>query len=406
MSARLFEPLKLGPVTLRNRTIRAAAFEGMAPGHQVSDALVAYHRAVSEGGVGMSTVAYAAVERSGLSFAHQLWMRDEALPGLRRLTDAIHAGGAAASIQLGHCGNMAQPRVIGERPIAPSARFNLYGPTYPRAMRVDDMARVRDSFVRAVRLAHEAGFDAVEVHAGHGYLLSQFLSPYTNHRGDRYGGSFEARLRYPLEVLAAVRDATRGRVAMLVKTNLRDGFDGGMQLDEGVEAARAFARLGVDALVLSGGFVSRAPMYIMRGAMPTRAMAHFMTDPLLKHALPIVGQRMIPPLPYRENYFLDDARVARRAVPIPLVYVGGVSTYESARAVLDEGFEGIAMARALIEDPAFVDRMAREEATARSRCDHCNFCAARIYTGPMSCPLREPLEPRVQALLAPRAGAR
>src|SRR6185437_14075777 len=173
-----------------------AAFEGMCPGHRPSPALLDYHRTVAEGGVGMTTVAYAAVERSGLSFPHQLWLRPEVVDELRALTGAVHAAGAKASIQIGHCGNMAKAEVAGGRPLAPSARFNLFGPTWPRAMGRDDIARVVESFGRAVSLARDAGFDAVEVHAGHGYLVSQFLSPWTNHRDDAYGGSRDRRMRF------------------------------------------------------------------------------------------------------------------------------------------------------------------------------------------------------------------
>ena len=135
----LFTPYQLGPLTLRNRVIRAAAFEGMCPGNRVSEKLIDYHRSVAAGGVGMTTVAYAAVHRSGLSFPHQLWLNDAAIPELRKLTDAVHREGAACSIQLGHCGNMAKRAVTKSRPMAPSARLNLYGPTFPKAMSLSEI---------------------------------------------------------------------------------------------------------------------------------------------------------------------------------------------------------------------------------------------------------------------------
>lgn len=391
----IFEPCTIGPVRLRNRTIRAAAFEGMAPGHLASPELVAYHREVAEGGVGMTTVAYAAVEQSGLSFPHQLWLRPEAVPGLRALTDAVHAAGARASIQLGHCGNMAHAAVAGGRAIAPSARFNLYGPTWPRAMDRTDIDRVVASFARAVELARDAGFDAVEVHAGHGYLISQFLSPATNRRRDDYGGPLARRMRFMREVIAAVKQAAKGDIAVLVKVNMRDGFRGGLELDDSIEVARALEQDGADALVLSGGFVSRAPMYIMRGAMPTDVMRRLMTDPLLRAGLALFGKRLIPPVPYEDNYFLADALAIRRAVRLPLVYVGGAASRESIDAVLAHDFVAVAMARALIRDPAFVRKLA--EADAReAACDHCNYCAARIYTTHMACHHREPAPVRLR----------
>ncbi len=379
----LFEPVRLGPLTLKNRTIRAAAFEGMAPGHEVSDALVAYHRSVAEGGVGMSTVAYAAVEQSGLAFEHQLWLRKEALPGLRRLTDAIHAGGAKASIQLGHCGNMAKPGTAGGRAIAPSAKFNLYGPVWPRAMDAADLARVTKSFGTAVQIARDAGFDAVEVHAGHGYLISQFLSPFTNKRRDAYGGPLENRMRFMREVMAEVRRNAEG-LAVVVKTNLRDGFAGGNGLEEGVQIARALEEAGADALVLSGGFVSRAPMYLMRGDAIAPELGRRMKQWWMRLFLGLFGKQLIPAVKYEDHYFLEDACVVRGEVKLPLVYVGGVASRESADAVLAKGFDAIALARALIREPDFVNRLQRE-AAGELRCDHCNSCAARIYTTSMGC---------------------
>ncbi len=386
MAVRLFEPVRLGPLTLQSRTIRAAAFEGMAPGHLVSDELIAYHRAVAEGGVAMTTVAYAAVEQSGLAFAHQLWLREEAIPGLRRLTDAVHAAGAKASIQLGHCGNMAKAEVAGGRAIAPSAKLNLYGPVWPRAMDAGDIERVVKSFGRAVGVAREAGFDAVEVHAGHGYLISQFLSPHTNRRTDAYGGPLEQRMRFMREVMAEVKRAASG-LAVLVKTNLRDGFKGGNELEEGVAIARALEEEGADALVLTGGFVSRAPMYIMRGPMPMGEMTKRMTPWWMKTFARAFGGILVPEVPYADHYFLEDATVVRQAVKLPLVYVGGVASKTAADAVLARGFDAIAMARALIREPGFLRRLEQEErgAGTPSLCDHCNVCAARIYTTSMAC---------------------
>lgn len=399
---RLFEPMTLGPVTLKNRTLRAAAFEGMAPGHEVSDALVEYHRQVAAGGVGMTTVAYAAVTQSGLAFPHQLWLRPQAIPGLRRLTDAVHAAGAKASIQLGHCGNMAKASVAGQRALAPSAKFNLYGPTLPRAMRQADIDEVVKGFGDAVRVARDAGFDAVEVHAGHGYLISQFLSPFTNRRRDGYGGPLEHRMRFMREAMAEVRRAAAADVSVLVKMNLRDGFEGGQQLDEALQVAHALQEAGADALILSGGFVSRAPMYIMRGPMPTKVMARLMPQWWMRGFVGAFGEWLIPPMKYEDHYFLEDAKRVRAALSLPLVYVGGVASRAAADAVLAEGFDAIALARALIREPDFVNRLQREEAGGEAtptRCDHCNYCAARIYTSSMACHLREPPPPELRRLL-------
>lgn len=394
MDSLLFTPVTLGPLTLRNRSIRSAAFESMCPGNVPSPQLLDYHRSVAAGGVGMTTVAYTAVTRSGLSFDRQLWMRPEIVPGLRELTDAVHAEGAAASIQLGHCGNMSHKSICGCLPVGASSGFNLYSPTFVRGLRADELPEMAKAYGRSVGLAREAGFDAVEMHAGHGYLISQFLSPSTNHRKDEFGGTLANRMRFMEMVMEEVMKAAGNDMAVLVKMNMRDGFRGGMELDESLQVARKLQELGAHALVLSGGFVSKAPMYVMRGEMPIRTMTHYMTCWWLKYGVRLVGKYMIPSVPFREAYFLEDALKFREALDIPLVYVGGLVSRQKIEEVLNHGFEAVQMGRALLNEPDFVNRMRREE-NARCNCRHSNYCIARMYTLDMACHqhLQEELPP-------------
>jgi 2,4-dienoyl-CoA reductase-like NADH-dependent reductase (Old Yellow Enzyme family) len=382
-SDQLFSPAKIGPVELRNRTIRSAAFEGMATGNSPTQMLRDYHVSVAEGGVGMTTLAYASVTRNGLSFNSQLWMRPEIVPALRSITDDIHAAGAKASIQLGHCGNMSHKSTAGEIPISASTGFNLYSPTFVRGMRDDEIQSMARSFGDAVRLAKDAGFDCVEIHAGHGYLISQFLSPYTNHRRDRWGGSLDNRMRFMRLCMDEVMRAANGEIGVTVKTNMRDGFRGGIELPEGITIARELEQCGADALVLSGGFVSKAPMYVMRGPMPIRSMTYYMHPLWLKYSVKLCGRMMIPTVPYTDTYFLDDAIEVRRAVKLPLIYVGGCASRSSIERVLSHGFEFVQMGRALLRCPDFVNRMAAGQESAG--CDHVNYCIARMYSREMAC---------------------
>ena len=207
MNSKLFTSASIGPLTLRNRTIRSAAFESMCPGNAPSRQLKDYHCSVAAGGVGMTTIAYAAVTQSGLSFDRQLWMRPEIIPGLREITDAVHKEGAAVSIQLGHCGNMSHKSICGVTPVGASSGFNLYSPTFVRGLRKEELPQMAKAYGQSVNWAREAGFDAVEIHAGHGYLISQFLSPYTNHRKDEFGGSLENRMRFMDMVMEEVMRA-------------------------------------------------------------------------------------------------------------------------------------------------------------------------------------------------------
>lgn len=394
MDSLLFTPVTLGPLTLRNRSIRSAAFESMCPGNVPSPQLLDYHRSVAAGGVGMTTVAYAAVTRSGLSFDRQLWMRPEIVPGLRELTDAVHAEGAAASIQLGHCGNMSHKSICGCLPVGASSGFNLYSPTFVRGLRADELPEMAKAYGNSVCLAREAGFDAVEIHAGHGYLISQFLSPSTNHRKDEFGGTLANRMRFMEMVMEEVMKAAGNDMAVLVKMNMRDGFRGGMELDESLQVARKLQELGAHALVLSGGFVSKAPMYVMRGEMPIRTMTYYMTCWWLKYGVRLVGKYMIPSVPFREAYFLEDALKFREVLDITLVYVGGLVSRQKIEEVLNHGFEAVQMGRALLNEPDFVNRM-RQEENARCNCRHSNYCIARMYTLDMACHqhLQEELPP-------------
>ena len=383
----IFTPVTIGPVTLRNRVIRSAAFENMAYGNSPSQDLYDYHVAVARGGVGMTTLAYAAVDRSGLSFDGQLWMRKEIVPDLRRITDAIHAEGAKASIQLGHCGNMTHRATCGCMPVGASGGFNMYSPTFVRSLKVNEIHDLVKAFGNAVNLAREAGFDCVEIHAGHGYLISQFLSPYTNHRHDEFGGSLENRMRFMRMVISEVMKAAGDDIGVIVKMNMHDGFKKGMQRAECLEVAKELERLGVHAIVLSAGFVSKAPMEVMRGAMPLKTLAHYMDMKKfwwLKAALLTIGRLLIPTVPYKEGYFLEDAKQFRQELKLPLIYVGGLISKDKMEEVLAAGFQGLQVARALVHDTDFVNKLHSGEITC-SGCKHSNYCIGRMYTLEMRC---------------------
>ena len=381
----LFTPYKLGPVTLRNRTVRSAAFESMGKDFGPTEQLKQYHVSVARGGIGMTTLAYAAVSRSGLSFNKQLWLRPQIVPGLRDITDAIHREGAAAAIQIGHCGNMTHYSTAGQIPIGASSGINLYAYTPVRGMRHREIEEVARDFGRAVRTAHDSGFDSVEVRAGPGYLISQFLSPYTNRRHDEYGGSLENRMRFMRMCLdEAVGTARTCGMAITVKHNMYDGFKGGIEIPESIEIAKVIESYGVDGIVLSGGFVSKAPMAVMRGLIPIYTMSYY-SPWWLRYFIRWCGPFLIKQFPFRECYFLEDAKKFRAALKGPLIYVGGLVSREGIDQALDAGFELVQMARALVNDPAFVEKLRTGDETTRSACDHRNYCIARMYSVDMKC---------------------
>lgn len=379
-----FEPLIIGNLKLRNRFIRSAAFEGMCQNHQVTNDLINYHKQVAAGGVGMTTVAYAAVSKSGLSFKHQLWLRIEIITDLKKLTQTVHQNGAAVSIQIGHTGNMSKKSISGERPIAPTGRFNIYGPSWPRTMNAFDIEKVIEDFANAVWVAKQSGFDAVEIHAGHGYLISQFLSPYTNKRNNEYGGSFENRSRFLKEVLTACKAAAANEIAIIVKMNMYDGFVDGITHAEAIATAKIIEQCGADAIVLSGGFVSRSPMYIMRGQIPQKTMSHYLKNFPIKMMVRYFGKYLIPPIKFEEGYFLDDALSFKQAVKIPVIVVGGLNSETTIDKALTMGFDGIGLARALIQNPNFVNDL-HSNKIKKSACTICNYCVAVMYSQKMQC---------------------
>lgn len=381
--ARAFTPFALGPLRLRNRIVKAATFEGMCPGGAPSDALVEHHRAIAAGGAAMTTVAYCSVAPDGRSYATQMLLRPAIVPALRRLTDAVHREGAAASLQLGHCGYFADAGVIGGRPLGPSRVFNAYGLSFAKPMDERDIGRVVADFATATRLARESGFDAVELHYGHGYLVSQFLSPYTNRRTDAWGGPLERRARLAVEILRAVRAAVGPDFPVLAKTNVRDGFPGGLEVDEAAEVARLLAAEGVSGLVPSGGFVSRTPLYMLRGEVPLRQMVAVQDRWIRKVGLWCFGRALVRAYPWTETFFLEDARRIRAAVDVPLVLLGGIASRAALARAMAEGFELAGMARALLHDPAFPRHL--ETGAERSGCVPCNQCIAEMDRGGVRC---------------------
>jgi len=386
---RLLTPARLGPVELRNRVVKAATYETRAAGGLVTEPLVAWHRTFAAGGVAMTTLAYCAVAPEGRTFPDQIWMREEALPGLRRFAAAMHDEGARAAIQLAHAGWFADPRATGTRPLGPSPTFSAHARTWARAMDEDDIARVVAHFARAAALAVEAGFDALEVHVGHGYLLSQFLSPYNNRRRDRWGGSIENRARLPRDVLRAVRAAAGDRAAVYAKLNMDDGFPGGLVPADALAVARLLGADGtVDALQLTGGHTGKTPMYLMRGESPLPAL--FARDPSLvrRTALRVLGRLMFRNWPFEEAFFAPDARRFLAAVATPLMLLGGLNRLASMEAAIAEGFAFVALGRALIRRPDLVNAFAAGRAE-ESGCTHCNACVAAMGYEPTTCVLRD-----------------
>lgn len=375
----VFAPAQLGPITLRNRVIKAATFEGRTPDALVTDDLIEFHREVAAGGVGMTTVAYCAVAPGGRTDRHQIWLRPEAVPGLRRLTEAVHGAGAAVSAQIGHAGPVANAASNGVPALAPSRMFS---PLSMRMMRSPDENRIRElvaAHAGAAKLAEEAGFDAVEIHFGHNYLVSSFLSPKLNRRADRYGGSLANRARLAREIAAAVREAVGGRLAVTAKLNMEDGVRGGLTVPESIQVAAWLEADGsLDALELTAGSSLLNPMLLFHGDAPRKSFGDVLPVPA-RWGFRMVGKAFLKEYPYREAYLLERARHFRRELSMPLILLGGITNLDTMRLARAEGFEFVAMGRALLREPNLLRRI-QSDASTRSACVHCNECMPTIYT--------------------------
>ncbi|NQT72917.1 MAG: NADH:flavin oxidoreductase [Chloroflexi bacterium] len=384
VKSKVFTPGKIAGLELRNRVIRSGCFEGMSQEGGVTEALIEHHRRLAEGGIGMTTVAYASVTFDGRGFGHEIWMRDEIVPDLRRLTEAIHNEGGAASIQLGHCGFFASRREIGKRPIGASRKFCLFRMSICKEMTHEEINEKIEDYARSALQAKEAGFDAVEIHSGHGYLMSQFLSPWTNHRKDEYGGSLENRLRFPAAIIRRTRETVGPDFPILVKMNQRDGFNGGLEIDDAIQVAKRFEAEGASALIPSCGFTARTPLYMMRGNVPNKDMARNQSNPFMRLGLLMFGRFMVESYPFEPMYLLEGARKIKDAVNIPVIYIGGVLSLRDMDTAMNEGFEFIEVGRATVRDPDFVKKLQSGEIT-ESDCDHCNRCIAAMDAGGVHC---------------------
>ncbi|MFO7163006.1 MAG: NADH:flavin oxidoreductase [Mycolicibacterium hassiacum] len=374
-----FAPVQLGPVRLRNRVIKAATSEGRSPDGLVTDELIDFHRRFAAGGVGMTTVAYCCVSREAASAPGQIVMDARALPGLRRLADAVHEAGAAISAQLGHAGVVAPKKLTGVTPVAPSRFVNPTSLAFCREIRRDEIRAVVDQFGAAAQVAVDAGFDAVELHFGHLYLPSSFLSPLINRRRDEYGGSIDNRSRFVREIARRVREVVGDRIAVIAKLNMDDGLPGSIWIDEALRTAQLLdTDATLDAIELTQGSSVFKPMYLFRGDVPVREFAQAM-PPAMRPGVRLFGRAMMGSYPYEDLYMLP---AARQFVPVmrntKLVLLGGITNREHLETAMREGFHLMAMGRALLREPDLVNRMAAD-AGVRSRCNHNNKCMVTVF---------------------------
>ena len=351
----LFQPASIGSLELPNRFIRSATWEGLAaPDGGCTDELAGLMGALAAGGVGLIITGHAYVRPEGFAVRGQLAAdRDECIAGLARMAQAVHAEGGRIALQLAHGGVLASTQRTGLPAFAPS---RLGGPekTVRREMSEADIEDTIRAYGEAALRAKKAGFDAVQVHAAHGYLLSQFLSPWFNRRTDRWGGSIENRARIVLDILSSVRAAAGGDYPLLVKMNSEDFLQGGLTREDSLQAALLIAAAGADAIELSGGTLLSGKL------SPSRPK--------------IEGVE-------QEAYFRDAARLFKARLRIPLALVGGIRSFEVAEGLVNGGIaDFVSMSRPFIREPGLVNRWKSGD-RRRAACISDNRCFGPAMRG-------------------------
>lgn len=378
----LFEPSSIGRMALKNRIVRSAFMENMAApeGLPTDDTFRLYER-LARGGVGLmiTGMAYVSPGGKGQPLQHGAHI-DAMIPAWRRITDSVHQLGGRIAMQLVHCGRQSNPKALSNvQAVAPSAALNLYYLTRSRAMTGNEIAQTIKDFGDAAARVKEAGFDAVQVHGAHGYLVSSFLSPLTNRRRDEWGGDAERRFRFPAEVYNAVRRAVGPDFPVLFKMNANDFTWNGLTPAESFPAARHLADLGVDALELSGG-VFETLLHTCRGGMPLDLIA-LDRNPMVRQCLLTVFRLQKRFIPFKEAYFLPYAAKLKPTLKIPLILVGGIRTPETAERILETGAaDFISMARPLVREPDLPNKWLSGRRVA-AQCSSCNRCAGEEDKG-------------------------
>ena len=392
---RAFSGAMLGSLPLKNRILKAATYEGKTPGGIPGEQLRQFHKEIVSGGVAMTTIGYCTTEADGRINDQMMWLHEGVRPQLTGLIDELKQLSPEVKVsgQMTHCGNFSKIRKMQrlKRPLGPSRAFNMLGAPsgapFAGAMNLRDIDYLVQTYSDAAAFMKSVGFDAAEIHFGHGYGLSQFISPKTNKRTDEYGGSLENRMRLPLRVLAAVKTAVGDDFPVMGKMNMTDGVREGVHLPEAIEIAAMLDSGGIDALICSGGTSSFNPMVYFRGDSLADGMIEQQTNPIARLGLKLIGSRMFRDYPYYENYFLEDAKKIRDRVNCQMIYIGGCTELSSLEQVMKEGFDFVQLGRPLIKDPNYVNN-AMADANYKNGCTHCNRCASLIEApGGIYCPL-------------------
>lgn len=364
----VFEPKEIGGIPIKNRLVRSATYAGMASEDgNVTDELVKLYKTLAEGGVGLIITGYTYVQPSGKDTPYMKGIdRDDLISGLRKIAETVHehGDGCKVAIQLVHCGRQSFSL---ENTIAPSAVFEPLMNKMPREMTIEEIEETIEAFAEAARRAKEAGFDAVQLHAAHGYLLSEFLSPYTNRRTDEYGGNTEKRVKIVEDIYKRTIEKVGKDFPILIKMNVDDFLEDGINLDESKKIAERLSKTGFAAIETSGSM--------------------WETETRSRH---LITSRTKIRSKDKEAYFLPYAREIRKVIDIPLILVGGIRSLDVIEKILAEGSaDFVALSRPLIRQPDLPNRWLKGIGGLTADCISCNACFGSLMEGGVRCIQKE-----------------
>jgi len=382
--------MEINGMHLKNRLVKSATYEAMAAEDgSVTDQLIDMYTSLAKGGVGLIITGYAYIQENGHCMPLQTGVfSDDNIPGLQKLADAVHEEGGTIALQIAHSGRQTTPALIGgQTPMAPSAiEEDPFFHTEPRAMTTEEISETIDAFGAAAVRCKEAGFDAVQLHGTHGYLIAQFLSPFTNRRTDEWGGNTENRMRFVKEVVKKVRAAVGPDYPVLIKISVEEGVDNGMTLDESCIIAKGLADEGVDAIEVSGGIVADTAFVMSRGDVPIDQFTGGLEGDA-KAQTEQVLHSIADSVKMEEAYWSGHAEKIKEVVgDVPVMVVGGMKYPQTMETIVQEKkADFISLARSLIKEPALPKEMA-EGRKSPVKCGYCNRCLGAIVAGqPLKC---------------------
>jgi 2,4-dienoyl-CoA reductase-like NADH-dependent reductase (Old Yellow Enzyme family) len=372
----VFKPKEIGGLKIKNRLVRSATVEGMASEDgSVTGELLRLYKTLAEGGVGLIITGAIYVQPTGQIVPNQTGInRDDLIPGLRKIAETVHkhGDGCKVAMQLVHCGRQS---FWLEKTVAPSAVFEPVVNKMPREMTAKEIEETIEAFADAATRAKEAGFDAVQLHAAHGYLLSEFLSPYTNRRTDEYGGNREKRIRIVEDIYERTVENVGKGFPILIKMNVKDFLEGGIDLNESKKNAESFSRMGFAAIEISGC------MY----EVTTRSK-----EELGWKSIMLPESRINIRSRDQEAYHLPYAREIRKVIDVPLILVGGIRSFDIVERILAEGSaDFIALCRPLIRQPDLPNRWFKGIGGLTADCISCNSCVGSLRKGGLRCIQKE-----------------